>query len=59
MISTTNSESGSSLPMANLVRSAKSGGDWTLNDLDSYHISLNQVDPFLFFGLHVGEDGSL
>ena len=42
-------------PMANLVRSAKSGGDWTLNDLESYHISLNQVDPFLFFGLHVGD----
>lgn len=38
--------------MANLVRSAKSGNDsdWALNDLDSYHISFNQVDPLQFFG---------
>ena len=42
--------------MANLIRSAKSGSDWTVNDLDSYHISLNQVTPLLFFGLQVGED---
>jgi hypothetical protein len=42
--------------MANLTRSAKSGSDWTLKDLDSYHISLNQVDPLLFFGLQVGKD---
>jgi hypothetical protein len=42
--------------MANLIRSAKSGSDWTLNDLDSYHISLNQVDPLLFFGLQVGKN---
>ena len=41
--------------MANLIRSAKLGSDWTLNDLDSYHISLNQVDPLGFFGLQVGE----
>ena len=41
--------------MAHLVRSAKSGCDWTLNDLDSYHISLNLVDPLLFFGLQVGD----
>ncbi|KAF9487956.1 hypothetical protein BDN71DRAFT_1403984 [Pleurotus eryngii] len=37
--------------MANLSRSAKSGSDWTLNDLDSYHISLNQLDPLTFFGV--------
>ncbi|KAF9519453.1 hypothetical protein BS47DRAFT_1288244 [Hydnum rufescens UP504] len=37
--------------MANLIRSAKSGNDWTLNDLDSYHISLNQIDPLMFFGM--------
>ncbi|KAK0434423.1 hypothetical protein EV421DRAFT_1909326 [Armillaria borealis] len=37
--------------MANLIRSAKAGSDWTLNDLDSYHISLNQVDALPFFGL--------
>jgi hypothetical protein len=39
--------------MAHLIRSAKSGSDWTLNDLDSYHISLNQMDALLFFGLQV------
>ncbi|KAF9513464.1 hypothetical protein BS47DRAFT_1372544 [Hydnum rufescens UP504] len=37
--------------MANLIRSAKSGSDWTLNELDSYHISLNQIDPLTFFGV--------
>lgn len=37
--------------MANLTRSAKSSSNWTLNDLDSYHISINQVDPLTFFGL--------
>ena len=39
--------------MANLLRYAKSGNDWTLNDLNSYHISLNQVDALTFFGLEV------
>lgn len=39
--------------MAHLVRSAKSGNDWTLNDLDSYHISLNQMHALPFFGLQV------
>jgi hypothetical protein len=42
--------------MANLTRSAKSSSIWTLADLDSYHISLNQVDPLLFFGLQVNGD---
>jgi hypothetical protein len=42
--------------MANLIRSAKSDSDWTLNDLESYHISLNQMNPLPFFGLQVGED---
>ncbi|KAG7449797.1 uncharacterized protein BT62DRAFT_1002106 [Guyanagaster necrorhizus] len=37
--------------MANLIRTAKSGNDWTLNDLDSYHITLKQVDALSFFGL--------
>lgn len=41
--------------MANFIRSTKSGSDWTLNDLDSYHISLDQVDTLLFFGLQVGK----
>jgi hypothetical protein len=42
--------------MAHLTRSAKSGGEWMLDDLDSYKISLKEVDPYLFFGLQVGED---
>jgi hypothetical protein len=42
--------------MANLIRSAKSGSDWTLNDLDSYHITVNPEEPLSFFGLRVGED---
>ncbi|KAK0209419.1 hypothetical protein IW262DRAFT_1443109 [Armillaria fumosa] len=41
--------------MADLLRSAKSVNSWTLNDLDSYHITLNQVDALLFFGSRVGE----
>ncbi|KAF8692113.1 hypothetical protein AX14_002606, partial [Amanita brunnescens Koide BX004] len=28
-----------------------SGSDWTLNDLDSYHITLNQKEPLSFFCL--------
>ncbi|KAK0479272.1 hypothetical protein IW261DRAFT_1320691, partial [Armillaria novae-zelandiae] len=39
--------------MAHLFHSAKSGSSWTLNDLDSYHISLNQVDTLLFFGFQI------
>ena len=42
--------------MANLIRSAKSGSDWTVNDLDSYHINLSQEDPLVFFGVQVGID---
>ncbi|KAF8336529.1 uncharacterized protein EI90DRAFT_3119778 [Cantharellus anzutake] len=37
--------------MANIVRSAKSGSDWTRSELDSYHITIHQVDHLLFFGL--------
>ncbi|KAI0306081.1 hypothetical protein B0F90DRAFT_1695882 [Multifurca ochricompacta] len=37
--------------MANIVRSAKSGSDWTRTELDSYHITIHQVDHLLFFGL--------
>ena len=40
--------------MANLPRSAKSGSDWTLNDLESYNINLNQQQPLEFFGMQVG-----
>ncbi|KAK0474587.1 hypothetical protein IW261DRAFT_1307018, partial [Armillaria novae-zelandiae] len=39
--------------LVNLLRSAKSGSGWTFNDLDSYHISLNQVDVLPFFGLQM------
>lgn len=42
--------------MANLIRFAKSGSDWTLNDLDSYHISLNQLDPLALFGVQICEE---
>ena len=42
--------------MTNFIRSDRSRSDWTLNDLNSYHISLEQVDPLLFFGLRVGEN---
>jgi hypothetical protein len=44
--------------MANIVRSAKSGSDWTRNDLDSYHITIHQVDHLLFFGLQVSRGSS-
>ncbi|KAI0274229.1 hypothetical protein BGY98DRAFT_995401 [Russula aff. rugulosa BPL654] len=37
--------------MANLTRSAKSASKWTLNDLDSYNITLKELDPCSFFGL--------
>ncbi|KAF9793419.1 hypothetical protein BJ322DRAFT_1034560 [Thelephora terrestris] len=37
--------------MADLIRPAKSGNNWTFYDLESYHISLNPVDPLQFFGL--------
>lgn len=37
--------------MANLIRSAKSGSDWTVNELDSYNIHLKQQEALEFFGL--------
>ena len=37
--------------MANLIRSAKSGSDWTLNDLDSYNIELHRQNHLAFFGV--------
>jgi hypothetical protein len=36
--------------MANLVRSAKSGNDWTGNDLEAYNIQLRFEDAATFFG---------
>ena len=44
--------------MANIVRSAKSGGDWTFNNLDGYHITIQQVDHLSFFGLQVSRGSS-
>jgi hypothetical protein len=36
--------------MANLIRNAKSGSDWTINKLDAYNISIVQQDAAAFFG---------
>ena len=36
--------------MANLVRSAKSGSDWTTNELSAYNISIVEQDQHAFFG---------
>ncbi|KAK0443571.1 hypothetical protein EV421DRAFT_1890776 [Armillaria borealis] len=37
--------------MANLLRTAKSGSDWTISELDAYHIEIVPVDPLDFFGV--------
>lgn len=37
--------------MAHLIRSAKSGSDWTLNDLESYNIHIQLQDALTFFGV--------
>ena len=36
--------------MANIVRLAKSGSDWTSNDLVAYHIAIQEQDQDQFFG---------
>ena len=36
--------------MANIVRLAKSGSDWTSNDLVAYHIAIQEQDRDQFFG---------
>jgi hypothetical protein len=36
--------------MANLVRLAKSGGDWSDNELAAYNITIQEQDEALFFG---------
>jgi len=36
--------------MANLIRSAKSGSDWTTNDLLAYNISVSSQSPNNFYG---------
>lgn len=35
--------------MAQLIRSAKSGSDWSNHDLDSYHIVVLSIQPHAFF----------
>jgi hypothetical protein len=35
--------------MANIIRSAKSGSDWTSNDLIAYNISIESQDSATFF----------
>ena len=37
--------------MANLIRSAKSGSDWTRGDLDAYNIRVHVEDTATFFGI--------
>jgi hypothetical protein len=37
--------------MANLIRSAKSGSEWTSNDLDAFNIQIETVDVHEFFGI--------
>ncbi|KAF8332396.1 uncharacterized protein EI90DRAFT_2885864, partial [Cantharellus anzutake] len=37
--------------MANLIRSAKSGSDWTRNELAAYHIECHREEPLAFFGV--------
>ncbi|KAF8548516.1 hypothetical protein OG21DRAFT_1563459 [Imleria badia] len=39
--------------MANMIRSAKSGSDWTRNELAAYHIECHSEDPLTFFGVQV------
>jgi hypothetical protein len=36
--------------MANLIRSAKSGSDWTTNDLLAYNIRVYSHSPLSFYG---------
>jgi hypothetical protein len=36
--------------MANIIRSAKSGSDWTTNELTAYNISIIEQDQDAFFG---------
>ena len=42
--------------MANVTHFAKPGSKWMFNNLVSYNISLNEMDPCSFFGLQVGEN---
>ncbi|KAF5342904.1 hypothetical protein D9758_015393 [Tetrapyrgos nigripes] len=37
--------------MADLIRTAKSGSDWTRNELQAYNIQLQREHPLAFFGV--------
>jgi hypothetical protein len=39
--------------MANIIRSAKSGGDWTVNELAAYNITIVPQNSSIFFGRDV------
>jgi len=39
--------------MANIIRTAKSGSDWTVNELDAYNITIVSQDSATFFGSDV------
>jgi hypothetical protein len=45
--------------MANLIRSAKSGSDWTQNDLLAYNIKVSSQSPLSFYGRPLPPVGSL
>ncbi len=36
--------------MANMIRSAKSGNEWTMNELNAYNIQITFQDAATFFG---------
>src|ERR1700733_16115501 len=36
--------------MTNIIRSAKSGSDWTTNELDAYNITVTSQSPEIFYG---------
>jgi hypothetical protein len=38
--------------MANYIRKAKSGSDWTRNELEAYNIAVDYQDSATFFGTH-------
>ena len=40
--------------MANLIRSAKSGNDWSTNELPAYNIAVQHQDVLNFFGHELG-----
>ena len=41
--------------MADIIRTAKSGSNWTKNELNAYNISVTLVDSIPFFGVQLRE----